>query len=74
LKPTIGIKSLHEIHNDNGVRVVDFVTSKNLIAESIMFPHHNIHTFTWASHDEKTHNETDHILIDRRRHSGVLDV
>jgi hypothetical protein len=30
-KPTIGNESLHEISNDNGVRVVNFATSKNLI-------------------------------------------
>jgi exonuclease III len=29
-KPAIGNKSLHEISNDNGVRVVNFATSKNL--------------------------------------------
>jgi hypothetical protein len=29
-KPTIGNESLHEIIKDNGVRVVNFVTSKNL--------------------------------------------
>jgi hypothetical protein len=29
-KPTIGNESLHEINNDNGVRVVNFATSKNL--------------------------------------------
>jgi hypothetical protein len=28
-KPTIGNESLHEISNDNGVRVVNFSTSKN---------------------------------------------
>jgi hypothetical protein len=27
-KPTIGIESLHEISNDNGVRLVNFATSK----------------------------------------------
>jgi hypothetical protein len=31
LKPTIGPESLHEISNDNVVRVVNFVTSRNLI-------------------------------------------
>jgi exonuclease III len=30
LKPTIGNESLHEISNDNGVRLVNFATSKNL--------------------------------------------
>jgi hypothetical protein len=28
--PKIGIESLHEISNDNGVRLVNFATSKNL--------------------------------------------
>jgi hypothetical protein len=42
-KPTIGNESLHKISNDNGVRVVNFATSKNLIAKSTMFPHRNIH-------------------------------
>jgi hypothetical protein len=29
-KPTIGNKSLHEISNNNGVRAVNFATSKHL--------------------------------------------
>jgi hypothetical protein len=39
-----------------------------------MFPHHNIHKYTWTSPDEKTHNQIDHILVDRQRHSNVLNV
>jgi hypothetical protein len=60
----LGMRVLHEISNDNGVRVVNFATSKNLIVKSTMFPH--IHKFTWTSPDGKTRNEVDHILIDRR--------
>jgi hypothetical protein len=67
-KPTIGNESLHEISNDIGVRVVNFATSKNLIVESSLFPHRNVHKFTWISPDGNTHNQIDHILIDRRRH------
>jgi hypothetical protein len=44
-QPTIGNESLHEIINDNGVRVVKFATSKNLTVKSTMFPRRNIHKF-----------------------------
>jgi hypothetical protein len=37
-KPTIGNESSHEISNDNGVRVVNFATSKNLVVKSTMSP------------------------------------
>jgi hypothetical protein len=36
-KPTIGNKNPHEISNDNGVRVVNFGTSKNFVAKSMMY-------------------------------------
>jgi hypothetical protein len=65
-KPTTGIEILHEISNDNGVRVVNFATSKNLTVKSTKFPHHNIHKFTWASPGGKPHNQIDHILLNRR--------
>jgi hypothetical protein len=42
-KPTIGNESLHEISNDNGVRVVNFAHSKNLTINSTMFEQRNIH-------------------------------
>jgi endonuclease/exonuclease/phosphatase family metal-dependent hydrolase len=73
-KPTIGNESLHEISNDSGVRIVNFATSKNLIVKSTMFPHRKIYKHTWTSPEGNTHNQIDHILIDRRRHSSILDV
>jgi hypothetical protein len=56
------------------LRVAHFGGSKNLIITSIMLPHRNIRKFTWTSPYGETHNQIDHILIDRRRHSTVLDV
>jgi hypothetical protein len=42
-KPTVENGSLHEISNDNGVKLVNFATSENLRAKNTVFPHHNIH-------------------------------
>jgi hypothetical protein len=73
-KSTLGNESLHEISNDDVVRVVNFATSKNLVVKSTMFPHCRIHKYTWTSPEGNTHNQIDHILIDRRQHSSILDV
>jgi len=65
-KPTIGQESLHQDSNDNGVRLVNFATSQNLMVKSTMFPHRNIHKYTWTSPDGKTQNKIYHVLISRR--------
>jgi hypothetical protein len=52
-KQTTGNISLHEINNDNGLRVVHFATSKHLTAKSTMFPHCNIHKYTLTYQDWK---------------------
>jgi hypothetical protein len=56
------------------LRVVNFATSKDLVVKSTMFPHRNIHKYTWTSPDGKTHNQIDRVLIDRRLHSIILEV
>jgi hypothetical protein len=38
-KPTTGNESLREDSNDNGVTIVNFDTSKNLVVKSTMFQH-----------------------------------
>jgi hypothetical protein len=43
LKPIIGNESLHEASNDNGVRVVNFATSKNLSRAQLF------HTMTFVN-------------------------
>jgi hypothetical protein len=73
-KTTIGNESLHEASNDNGVRVVNFATSKNLIIKSTTFPHCNTDKHTWTSPDDVTPHLIDHVLIDKRQHSNILDV
>ena len=73
-KLTTRNESLHQDSNDNGVRIVNFATSKSLIVKRTMFPHQNICKYTWTSPDGKTHNQIDHILIDRRWQLSILEV
>ena len=69
-KRTIGNENLHQDSNDNSVIIVNFATSKNLVVKSTMFPHRNIRKYTWTS----AHNQIDHILIDRKWHSSIINL
>jgi hypothetical protein len=73
-KLTSGNVSLHQDSNDNVVRIVNFSTSKNLVVRSTMFLYSNIHEYAWTSPEGKTHNQNDHVLIERRWHLSILHV
>jgi hypothetical protein len=61
-KPTFGNESSHEITNDNGVRVVNFAASKNLVFKSTKFLHCSIRKYTCTSLDAQTHSQIDHVF------------
>jgi len=63
LKLAIGNDSLRQDSNDDGVRLVNFTTSRNMLVKSTIFPHPNIHKHTWTSPSGKTHNQVEHMLI-----------
>lgn len=73
-QPTIGLFSKHPVSNDNGLRLISFASSKSMVIKSTMFPHKAIHLGTWKSHDGRTVNQIDHVLIDERHKSMVQDV
>ena len=73
LKPTVGQEGLHQDSNDNGVRIKLFHI-KNLLVKSMVFPHQNIHKYSWTSPVGKTYSQTNHILTDRRRHLSILNI
>jgi len=62
-KPTIENESLHQDSNDNGVRIVNLATSKNLVVRESC-------SRTETSPDGKTNNQIDHVLIDWRWYSS----
>ena len=53
---------------------MNFATYKNLIVKSTKFPHRKIHEYTWTSPDGITHNQIEHVLVDKRRQSSIIDV
>ena len=73
-KSTIWNESPYQVGNDNGVRILNFATSRILVVNSMMFPHRTVRNYIWTCPDGKTHKQIDHILIDRRWHSSILDV
>jgi exonuclease III len=73
-KGITGKHSLHTTSNDNGERLIDFAGSKNMVINSICFIHTDIHKQTLLSPDGLTANQIDHLLIDKRFASSILDV
>jgi hypothetical protein len=39
--------SLHKMSNDNGMRLINFASSRNMVVGSTMFEHKDIHKRTW---------------------------
>jgi hypothetical protein len=60
----VGIHSLHKVSNDNGIRLIDFTISRNMVKSSVRFPHKDIHKETWISPDGHARNQTDHVMTD----------
>jgi len=80
-KPKIGNESLHQDNNDNGVRIVNFSTSKPYLlrawcspTKTIVSTPGNIRKYSWTSPVGKTYSQTDQILIDRRLHLSIIDI
>ncbi|XP_073814500.1 uncharacterized protein [Musca autumnalis] len=71
---TVGKFSLHSETSDNGMRLIDFAAAKNMVVSSTRFKHLDIHKGTWLSPDQRTINQIDHVVIDGRHSSSVLDV
>jgi hypothetical protein len=73
-RPVIGKYSLHNLTNDNGIRIINFACSKNIVVASTLFNHKDIHKMTLRSPDGQTPNQINHLLIEARHVSNVMDV
>jgi hypothetical protein len=71
---TTGVHNLHYVSNVSGCKLIDFAISKNMVIMSTCFPYKEIHKTTWPSPDGIVFNQIDHILVDRKFASSILDV
>ncbi|XP_023312234.1 craniofacial development protein 2-like [Anoplophora glabripennis] len=56
-KPIIGSHSKHNQSNENGKKLIEFATEKDLWIVTTFFQHKNIHKGTWTSPNGKTMQE-----------------
>ena len=59
--------------NDNGERLCDFCSANGLVITGTIFPHKEIHKLTWRSPDGKTVNQIDHVMVNGRMRTSILE-
>jgi len=69
-----GKESLHLESNSNGIKLISFVASKDLVISSTQFQRKKIHTHTWTFPDGRFKSQIDHILINRRHRNCIRQV
>ena len=70
----VGKYGIHKESNNNGIRLIGLASALNMVIGSTTFPHKQIHLATWRSPDDRTTNQIDHVLIDARHKTSMMDV
>ena len=70
----VRICRLHDVSCNNELRLIDFTAARNMGVGSTKSQHFNIHQASWLPPDQNTRNQIDHVLIDGRHASSILDV
>lgn len=72
--PTIGEHSKHSISNNNGERLIDFASGREMKICSTYFQRKEIHKATWTGHNRQTANQVDHVLVDSKHMKRIKNV
>jgi len=73
-KHTIGKHSLHKRSNNNGLKLINFASSRGMSISSAQFPRKNIYKHTWISPGSRYISQIDHVLINNRYKSSITNV
>ena len=73
-KRVAGRHTLHDITSENGEKLVQLAIAHNLEISSTKFQHRRIHKGTWKAPGQDICNQIDHVLINKRRASMIMDV
>jgi endonuclease/exonuclease/phosphatase family metal-dependent hydrolase len=65
-KDITGRHSLHEVTNNNELRLVQYATTNNFKVLSIWYPSEDIHKGTWKVPATNDTNQIDHIIVSER--------
>ncbi|XP_070132539.1 craniofacial development protein 2-like [Drosophila bipectinata] len=57
-----------------GDRLIDLCQTFQLVIGGTVFPHKEIHKYTWTSPNGHTRNQIDHICISRKWRRSIMDV
>ena len=68
------IECLHSTTNDNGLRLINFAAARGMAICSTYFARRNIRKHTWRQPNGETCSQIDHVLVDGRHFSDVIDV
>ena len=71
---TMGREGLIGEMSDNGGRLAELCDENRLSIGGTIFKHKEIHKYTWTSPDNRTRNQIDHIIINNKWKSSLLDV
>ncbi|XP_070138866.1 craniofacial development protein 2-like [Drosophila bipectinata] len=61
-------------HSNNGDTLIDLCQTFQLVIGGTVFPHNEIHKYTWTSPNGHTRNQIDHICISRKWRRSMMDV
>jgi exonuclease III len=73
-KSVAGRHTLHGTTSENGGKLVQLAIAHNLEISSTKFQHRRIHKGTWNVPGQDICNQMDHVLINKRRVSTIINV